>query len=278
LIITNIVGESEKSFFQVDKKNVVIESVKKAEETDHPLATKSARDAYWYKQQQNIDNQTTRFQKKLNEFLDGQAERIIEYISPESTRVFRKKNLIDDAFNLELEIKIGGEQLMPLLELLLIEAGIDTIGFYSGDNFVISEEIKVWLEQRGQLFLTSINETNFKELQTQFSDSLSLGESRKELVARVQNTYSDIKIGRAKTIARTEVHGVSQKGNYEALKQAGIKEKIWVSARTNTTRPAHWEADGQRRLITDPFIVMGESIMMPGEGSAANSCNCQCVI
>jgi hypothetical protein len=54
--------------------------------------------------------------------------------------------------------------------------------------------------------------------------------------------------------------------------------KEWVSRGDNKVRPAHISADGQVVAVNEPFTVMGERLMYPGDpaGSAANIVNCRC--
>ena len=71
----------------------------------------------------------------------------------------------------------------------------------------------------------------------------------------------------------------SNQGALEAYRQSGVVErKEWLTARDDRVRDGHAEADGQIVPLEAPFLVMGESIMTPGQGSAAVSVNCRCVI
>jgi hypothetical protein len=55
-------------------------------------------------------------------------------------------------------------------------------------------------------------------------------------------------------------------------------EKEWVSRGDSRVRPAHITADGQRVAVNEPFTVMGERLMYPGDpaGSSRNIINCRC--
>lgn len=83
---------------------------------------------------------------------------------------------------------------------------------------------------------------------------------------------------RAKRIALTEATAAFEAGSLDRQRDGGMVARMWISARLATTRPAHFEADGQERGIDEPFTVMGESLMHPGDpaGSAANIINCYC--
>ena len=91
---------------------------------------------------------------------------------------------------------------------------------------------------------------------------------------------------RAETIARTEALRVTALAQDQALRQnlratgqsAALTGKTWNSAHDSRTRETHSSADGQRRRLNDTFSIGGEQMDKPGEGSAANSINCRCVL
>ncbi len=60
----------------------------------------------------------------------------------------------------------------------------------------------------------------------------------------------------------------------------GELDKEWVSVADNLVRPAHLAADGQKVPLSQPFIVGGQALMIPGDAtlgaSAGNVINCRC--
>jgi uncharacterized protein YjiS (DUF1127 family) len=58
------------------------------------------------------------------------------------------------------------------------------------------------------------------------------------------------------------------------------KKKQWVTILDNVTREAHAEADSQIVDVNDPYIVNGQSLMLPGDMSLGatidNIINCRC--
>lgn len=89
---------------------------------------------------------------------------------------------------------------------------------------------------------------------------------------------------RARTVAVTEVHRAYNMGAVAAAQriqqqeQATILIKYWVSRDDSAVRPEHRLADGQPKLVSQPFIVGGEPLMAPGDpsGSPWNVINCRC--
>jgi uncharacterized protein with gpF-like domain len=67
------------------------------------------------------------------------------------------------------------------------------------------------------------------------------------------------------------------------MKGVGIQYKSWLSSHGPNVRPAHASAEVRYELdpipVNEPFIVMGERLMYPGDdaGSPGNVINCQCI-
>ena len=99
-------------------------------------------------------------------------------------------------------------------------------------------------------------------------------------IANGMNSPFRAALNRTLTIARTEGHRVQEDGAMDGAQVAREKGadqvKQWDSALDERVRPAHREADGQIRELDEPFTVMGEEVMKPGDGSAGNCINCRC--
>ena len=117
-----------------------------------------------------------------------------------------------------------------------------------------------------------------------------LGESIPDLATRVRRVLtvsgSDYWPGRAVTVARTETIGAVNAGAYfGAVRDASERGdpapfKAWLSTADPRTRPTHVEADGQRTLLTSPFIVGGAQLLFPGDprGPAQETIMCRCTL
>lgn len=114
------------------------------------------------------------------------------------------------------------------------------------------------------------------------------GESVEQQAARVRHvldvTGTENWPARARTVAVTEVHRAYNMGATAAAQRIqrsnplSILFKAWQSKHDSAVRPGHRLADGQIRLVSQPFIVAGEPLMAPGDpaGSPANVINCRC--
>ena len=230
---------------------------------------------YYKMQLKKLDKRSNILEKKIDLYFKEQEERLIESIRV--AKRFRHKGFPEDILQLELEIKIGNELLFPILYELLKAAGEDAMDFAGSTYaFSITENISSWLEKRASIFLTQINQTTFETLKNQFTESLAAGEDRDSLINRIQNTYGNITEGRARTIARTEVHNATQYGTMQGYKQAGFTSKIWVAVMDSATRDSHASVDGEERPMDTPF---SNGLMFPGDpnGPAEEIINCRCV-
>jgi len=96
---------------------------------------------------------------------------------------------------------------------------------------------------------------------------------------------------RLETIAQTEIQlGSESAKQYEAEllnntlsngQSSLFVEKIWISMGDNKVRSTHKMADGQTQRVDVPFIVGGQMLMFPGDGSRGASpseiINCRCL-
>lgn len=107
-------------------------------------------------------------------------------------------------------------------------------------------------------------------------DGKSYGEIAKDLRKKKRFNWR-----RAKRIARTEVHMVSNYSTQEAVKATRLEgEKEWVAFIDERTRVDHIKANGTRVAINDDFVVGGALMQYPGDprGGAKNVVHCRCVL
>jgi|GEM_PF-2460717 len=124
----------------------------------------------------------------------------------------------------------------------------------------------------------------YEEIKATLEEGLNKGDTADELAARVRGAFNGISDERAKSIALTETGAAYGAGRDQAMKQAGVQYKAWLTSGNDNVRAAHLQAGAdyppERAIpIDEPFVVDGESLMYPGEegGSAANVINCHCV-
>lgn len=118
-----------------------------------------------------------------------------------------------------------------------------------------------------------------EEIKAAIEEGLVKGETTDQLAARVRSTFNGINQTRARRIAMTETAAAYGAGREEAMQQAGVQYKRWLTSGGDNVRGAHAEANGQTVPVDQPFEVGGEQLMFPGDdaGSAENVINCHCV-
>ena len=114
------------------------------------------------------------------------------------------------------------------------------------------------------------------------------GESVPDMTARVQAvltaTGTPYWKNRAVTVARTEALAAVNAAVYAgAIRDAEARGdpapfKVWLATEDTRTRPTHTKADGQRTLLTSPFVVGGAQLKFPGDprGPAQEVIMCRC--
>jgi len=121
--------------------------------------------------------------------------------------------------------------------------------------------------------------TAIKLIQRLFSDPefITLGAEAKARILRKQfkkySRWQSLRVVRTET-TRAANYGVEQSAINVFPGQDLIKR--WSTAIDGHERDWHNRANNQERPHKDPFLVGGEAIMRPGEGSAKNVINCRC--
>jgi HK97 family phage portal protein len=244
---------------------------------DHPLRDPDMRRKWGQIQVKRMDKRETALMKEMRDYFDGQRDRLVE--SVDNQKQFKKKDIIDEIFNRNLELELAKNTVLPLLEKFLRDSGNEAFSLLgtSKFNFVITSEMQSWLDKRVNLFAGEINKTTYEKLKDQFKQSFENGENRKDLIKRIENVYEGFDEKRARTIARTEVHGVTSKGTMEGYQQAGVPIKIWVTVGDKQVRDSHAKLDGMEVPINQPFP---NRLQFPGDpaGPADETVNCRCQI
>jgi len=127
---------------------------------------------------------------------------------------------------------------------------------------------------------SDIAETTADRLTRTLMEGVGAGEDLDALAARVRAVFESASVHRSRAIAQTAGTGAYERGQQVGFAEAGVGRRRWLSARLPTTRPAHFEADGQEVGVEEPFSVGGESLMFPADpaGSAGNTIFCYCTV
>ena len=162
---------------------------------------------------------------------------------------------------LEPSARLGWNDVLPDSDSSLV----------SSDTYVVAS----LAESRN--LLVRIPEEVYNLIFAEITDGVNDGEGIRDIAARIEKildtTGSERWPDRAKTIAVTEVNRAANAGAYAAGLQAQRDEgvpmvKRWLDSHDRRVREEHREADGQEQPLTQPFIVGGFPLMMPGDPSA----------
>jgi len=247
----------------------------KTNEWVHPLSVKATRDIYRREVRAKQDANEMNFKRAVDKFANEQEKRILNYVGA-TPKNWKAKNIIDDAFNINLELTAGINIFKPLLEALALQAGKEYLELLNVDReYKLSDAILTTLDKRVHFFVREINNTTYQELQNAFAESLAEGESRKDLVKRIRDVYDGYTDKRANTIARTETHTAVQSANHDSAIQARIPTKVWTAVVDDRTRDSHLELDGMVIGINETYP---NGLLFPGDpnGSAEETINCRC--
>jgi SPP1 gp7 family putative phage head morphogenesis protein len=127
--------------------------------------------------------------------------------------------------------------------------------------------------------LSGVADDVYSQIKATLEEGINDGDSIATMESKLRAKFNDLGRDRARTIAMTETGAVYGAAREEAMKQAGIQYKQWLTSGNSNVRAAHAAANGQTVPVDEPFEVDGESLMHPGDpnGSPGNVINCHCV-
>jgi len=182
-------------------------------------------------------------------------------------------------------------ELSPALELNMLDASVSTVAHLAealGNPLTLLADQAIDTElylRQAQNRLVGIGDALWFNARAALVEGTELGEPIPKLAARVRDAVG-VTEGRARMIARTEVHGARNTvamGTMQRFESAygipsGVMRKEWQATEDQRTRPTHHEADRQTVPFTEPFTVGGFPLQFPGDptGPAAEVINCRC--
>ena len=130
-------------------------------------------------------------------------------------------------------------------------------------------------------WITDTTEEVFKSTVKRLSETAGLeGWSIKKLADNIQKEIGFSNAYRAERIARTEIIAASNVGTIEGARQSGIAtKKRWLPIVDENSRPSHAAMSDYPAIdLDEPFLIDGEQMMQPGDGSAEQVINCRCAL
>ena len=125
--------------------------------------------------------------------------------------------------------------------------------------------------------LKNINNTLYKLIRKEVSDSLITGETVDQLSKRLVDVFK-FTSSRSRMIARTEVGSIMNMSIDEESKLHGVNKKEWVSQKDAHTRETHLKNDELGIKDYDYVYPNTQYYPMDGNGGPGENINCRCVL
>ena len=257
------------------------------------------RKAYWYERKGDLESYTREVTNTVRKLYRQQKELMSEYIDTLDDDL-EQVGHIGQWVPWEKERKKFADRIHRNLMGVVKDSG-KKIAARLGGDFEIGETHTAKITGYAITFAKQVNDTTYSQLNEivrqilagerslnqiimkAVGDLVEVDEPEEEkpkkelLILAVGAAYLFASKVRAPLAGQHEAHNAQGYGLIEGGRSAGGDEKQWICA-FNNSRPEHEEADGQKVGIDETFVVMGEGVMWPGDGSVENSANCQCTI
>jgi uncharacterized protein with gpF-like domain len=184
-------------------------------------------------------------------------------------------------------------RLDPVRSALWADVMRETLALWdSSEVFVFTDAMRKQLDEisarlikqvdatTGKRLAEVISEAQAEQIAAELSGGVAEGLGTESIAKRIEGVFS-VRRKDARTIARTEVHTSTMTAQLEALVVLDVDSKQWHTALDKNVRDSHAYAEGQVRMVGEPFDLGGEQASAPGVGfsgqlSAGNTINCRC--
>ena len=157
------------------------------------------------------------------------------------------------------------------LDLTFTELGGNWTGLDPHDPKILD------LVKQRQVILSGAPGTIRERVRRQIEEGLKLNEDLGMIEERMRRTFNAFGGLRARTIARTEVGGLTNQTRNEVFKEEGVVKHVWTTAGDEVVRESHVKLNGETVALGKEFGDSG--LRFPGdpEGEPGEIINCRCV-
>lgn len=147
-----------------------------------------------------------------------------------------------------------------------------------------SQPMEAFLREQAAKNITNITDATAEKIRIILQRAVADGLTLQAQADQIDDLYlEDIIPNRSMTIARTETVNAANFASHFAATSAGVPmDKEWATMDDEYVRDDHATADGQVVGQDEPFVVGGEQLMWPGDGSRGaspeNIINCRCTM
>lgn len=145
---------------------------------------------------------------------------------------------------------------------------------------VINETVKEHAKKSSQKIVGVIDKTK-QQIANVIEEAQTKGLPQNEIAKLISDKFTEISVGRAKTIARTETSSIFSKANKNTADEANMNKKTWIHTGAGATdRLEHLALDGKTIGIDEYFNLGGEKALHPHDNSlsAEQVINCNCIV
>jgi SPP1 gp7 family putative phage head morphogenesis protein len=122
---------------------------------------------------------------------------------------------------------------------------------------ITNRRISRYIGRRVDMYAGSVNETSKQVIDRILSDGVTAGLSIDDMAHQISAYFDAAQIGRAQTVAQTEVVTSMNFGRREAMGQLGYDSHRWMTQRDSDVRDSHASADGQVVKLGEEFTDLG---------------------
>jgi len=226
------------------------------------------------------------FQFRMRRIFAAQRASVIKRLRAQPPR----SRAPGDIFDPDEWARMFVREIVPLYEEIYRQAGQDTMRSILGSAvglrpFVFTDATVSALRDEGMRLVTRTGETTRRRLTRTVSEGLELGETERQLEARIYRVFDGRKRD-ARTIARTEVGKATASASMEGARQSGVvTQKRWLhSGRMGDPRHHHADLDGVTLPLNEKFTLVDPdtgTVSMADHPRAttlpaSETINCQC--
>lgn len=195
-----------------------------------------------------------------------------------SKSIEKRAPQFDDVWEHQESVALTIKLFEPLNFRTLKGAAADTFDLISDATELDFARARFAARKMTIKFADEITKTTEQSLRAAIQEGIANGEGAAKMADRVKTVFNDASTGRAIVIGRTETTKAYSIGTKEAMKQAGVKKKEWLTAHDSDVRDSHWENEYQGPIGVDETFQNGCSEPGMGDDPGENiNCRCSCL-
>jgi len=220
-----------------------------------------------------IDLNTDKLKNGTTDFFMTQKQRVLKSLDkkkPKGLKSKVKEFKASDVFNMEKEVGLSINFIVPYIEQYLKDAGLEALNMLAPqEDFITTAKVQATIKKRAKEFAESVNNTTLQKLDSTLAEGISASEGIADLTNRVGAVYEDFPIYRSEAIARTEATNANAVGTLEGYRQSDVATgKEWIADASACDECL--SLDGEKKGLDEDFS--------DGAPCPPDHVNCRCVI